>query len=49
MKSIFPDMNVHSESVPVTPEQVQKNEKLMVPKSAKTPVQKDLESAIPQK
>ena len=57
IKSIFPDINEYSESVPehplneksVTPEQVeppaQKNETPVVPKSVKPPVQKDVESA----
>ena len=52
MKRIFPDMNIHSESVPVTAKQVvsqaQKNEKPVVPKSVKAPVQKEDDSAIPQ-
>ena len=60
MKSIFPEMNESSESVPehplneepAAPEQVepqdQKNEEPVVPVCVKPPVQKDIESAVPQ-
>ena len=60
MKSIFPDMNEGSESVPehpfkekpAAPEQVelpdQKNEEPVVPEKVKPPVQKDDQSTVPQ-
>ena len=52
MKRIFPDMNIHSESLSETAEQVvsqaQKNQKPVVPESVKAPVQKDDDSAIAQ-